>query len=149
LTPKVSIVPFFNVYALSAPANQNSRGRCFGTWIDSVNGGERRREQWEYKATTNGEESDDNNRPWLDGFVQEHGPYKAKELHDGAGLPEGYRNNNANDGRGQVGQDLEHRQDGANDNKMVAFDAWVRDNYTNHFTSTERRHWIIKIDSYL
>jgi hypothetical protein len=47
---------------------------------DSRRGGERSREQWEYKAKTNGEETDDNIRPWLDGFVQAHGPNKANEL---------------------------------------------------------------------
>jgi hypothetical protein len=104
---------------------------------DSRRGGERSREQWEYKATTNEEETDDNIRPWLDGFVQEHGPDKAKELLDGAGLPDGYQNANDNDGRGwglspdKLDKILSSDKTVANDNKMVAFDAWVRDKYKN------------------
>jgi hypothetical protein len=113
---------------------------------DSRRGGERSREQWEYKAMTNGEESDDNIRPWLDGFVRDHGPDKAKELLEGAGLPEGYHNTNTNDGRGwgllpdKLDKILSTDKTVANDNKMVAFDAWVRDKYKNNVTSTERRH---------
>jgi hypothetical protein len=114
---------------------------------DSRRGGERSREQWEYKATTNGEETDDNIRPWLDGFVQEHGPEKAKELLHNAGLPEGYRNANTNDTRWgldkiKLDKILSTDKTKANDNKMVAFDAWVRDKYKNTkvVTSTERRH---------
>jgi hypothetical protein len=120
---------------------------------DSRRGGERSREQWEYKATTNGEETDDNIRPWLDGFVREHGPDKAKELLDGAGLPEGYRNvnTNPNDTRGwgllpdKLDKILSTDKTVTNDNKMVAFDAWVRDKYKNSVdvtssSSPERRH---------
>jgi len=61
---------------------------------DSRKGYERSKEQWEYKATTNGEQTDDHIRPWLSGFAQTHGIDKAKQLLQGAGLPPNYRNKN-------------------------------------------------------
>lgn len=57
---------------------------------DARRGGERSHEQWEYKATTNGEFSDDNIRPWLRGFVETMGQDGAKELLQDAGLPKNY-----------------------------------------------------------
>ena len=35
-------------------------------------------------------------RPWIDGFVESHGPEKARDLLEGAGLSRGARGNNKN-----------------------------------------------------
>lgn len=58
---------------------------------DSRKGGERSREGWEFKAR-DADDTDDNIRPWIGGFVQEHGNNKAKELLQGAGLDKSYKN---------------------------------------------------------
>lgn len=99
---------------------------------DSRKGGERSREQWEYKGSTNQEETDDNIRPWLSGFVKQHGTTTAQELLEGVGLPKGYKN--VNDTAWTLLPDklekiLTTDVTVANDNKRVAFDAWVRQKY--------------------
>jgi hypothetical protein len=99
---------------------------------DSRRGGERSREQWEYKATSNTEETDDNIRPWWKGFVAVHGEAKTAELLEKAGLPPGYRV--ANESQWNLLPDkleaiLSTNVTVANDNKRVAFDAWVREKY--------------------
>ena len=58
---------------------------------DSRKGGERSREGWEFKAR-DADDTDDNIRPWIGGFVQEHGHPKATELLQGAGLDKTYKN---------------------------------------------------------
>jgi hypothetical protein len=154
---------------------------------DSRKGYERSLEQWEYKSTTNAELTDDNIRPWVDGFVEKHGTYKAQELLKHAGLPKSYRNMNtkqwhllpekyvvvsrefavvvvaaaaaaaASSRRRRrrlpcsplpnpvnsppdshtphpsirLDKILSTNVTVANDNKMVAFDAWVREKYKN------------------
>lgn len=98
---------------------------------DARRGGERSREQWEYKATTNSEGTDDIIRPWVSGFVETHGLAKAQQLLHGAGLPPNYRPH----GKGwellpeKLDKILSTNETKANDNKMVAFDAWVREKY--------------------
>jgi hypothetical protein len=58
------------------------------------------------------------------------------------GLSEEYQNTYANDGRGwelspdKLDKVLITDNTVANDNKMVAFDAWVRDKYKNNATSS-------------
>jgi len=111
---------------------------------DARRGGERSREQWEYKATTAGEETDDNIRPWLDGFVQTHGPAKSKELLGDAGLPASYHSNTSADTRWSLLPEklekiLSSDKTVANDNKMVAFDTWVRNKYKDAPTAEGRR----------
>ena len=57
---------------------------------DSRRGGERSFEGWAFKAQ-DADETDDNIRPWIGGFVKAHGLEEAKELLKGAGLPPGYQ----------------------------------------------------------
>jgi len=117
---------------------------------DSRRGGERSWEQWEYKATTNSDGgTDDNIRPWLDGFVksEERSPSgAAAALLRHAGLPKGYRNANTTAWKllpDKLAKILSTNSTKANDNKMVAFDAWVRAKYGGNgvgkATATERR----------
>jgi len=99
---------------------------------DSRRGGERSREQWEYKATTNGEGDDDVIRPWLEGFVRNVGNDKAKELLKDAGLPKGYRNVNESAWfllPDKLHTILNNTSTLTNDNKRSAFDTWVREKY--------------------
>ena len=60
---------------------------------DSRRGGERSRETWEFQAEDQ-DDTDDNVRPWLSGFVETHGVDKAQSLLKGVGLPKNYRNKN-------------------------------------------------------
>lgn len=102
---------------------------------DSRRGNERSLEMWEYKATTNGEETDDSIRPWLGGFVSEHGTDKAKELLRFAGLPRGYKNTNYTAWRllpDKLAKILSTDVTKANDSKAKAFDAWVRKKYKGY-----------------
>ena len=101
---------------------------------DARKGGERSREQWEYKATTNADDTDDNIRPWLSGFVASHGTAEARELLEGAGLPEWYSHASDNIDEWsllpeKLNKILSTEKTVANDNKLVKFDAWVREKY--------------------
>jgi hypothetical protein len=62
---------------------------------DSRRGGERSFEGWAFKAQE-GVETDDIVRPWVGSFVESHGPEKASELLDGAGLARGLQGNSKN-----------------------------------------------------
>jgi hypothetical protein len=98
---------------------------------DSRRGGERSREQWEYKATSNAEQTDDVIRPWIEGFVATHGRDTAHHLLQDAGVPSNYRPPLAQDSSWQLAPDklqviLATNETIANDNKRIAFDAWVR-----------------------
>lgn len=101
---------------------------------DSRKGGERSREQWEYKGITNIDSTDDNIRPWISGFVEKHGLSKTQTLLDKAGVPPGYHV--ANEAQWNLLPEklekiLATNETIANDSKMVAFDAWVRAKYRN------------------
>jgi hypothetical protein len=101
---------------------------------DSRRGGERSREQWEYKATTHTDQTDDNIRPWLQGFVDAQGLSQAERLLDKAGLPQGYRVANESQWNllpEKLAKILSSDVTIANDSKMVMFDAWVRAKYWN------------------
>ncbi|KAG7365486.1 glycosyl transferase family 2 protein [Nitzschia inconspicua] len=107
---------------------------------DSRRGGERSYEGWVFKAM-DAEETDDNIRPWIRGFVKTHGPDKSKELLQGSGLPpRGYQaaasnpNNNNNYYYSNtlnwtilfLDEILGVNETKGNDNR-VAFDSFVRD----------------------
>lgn len=99
---------------------------------DSRRGGERSREQWEYKATTNGQSDDDIIRPWLEGFVREQGRETAQKLLANAGLPKGYKNVNSSSWLllpEKLHAILNTTTTSTNDKKKSAFDAWVRERY--------------------
>jgi hypothetical protein len=99
---------------------------------DARRGFERSRDQWEYKSSTNADRDDDNIRPWLSGFVQTHGIVKAKEMLEAAGLPKGYRLRNPEEWQllpDKLDKILSTDVTVANDGKMVAFDAFVREKY--------------------
>ncbi|KAL7575540.1 hypothetical protein ACA910_020117 [Epithemia clementina (nom. ined.)] len=114
---------------------------------DARKGGERSWEQWEYKAYTNGDQTDDNIRPWLSGFVHAHGSDEARKMLDGAGLPESgsiHGGNNASNHSDttewsllpeKLEKILSTDRTVTNDNKMVKFDEWVRQKY-NRLRST-------------
>jgi len=95
---------------------------------DSRRGGERSWEGWAFKAQ-DAEETDDNIRPWISGFVEKHGP-KAKELLQGAGLPRGYQapDQSKNWTIMFLNDILSVNETKGNDNR-VAFDNFVRDIY--------------------
>jgi hypothetical protein len=100
---------------------------------DSRRGGERSREMWEYRGFTNDEESDDNIRPWLEGFVHRHGTTRAKELLQNVGIPRNYRNpleaeyNMAPDKLFKILKPDENER--ITDRKRINFEEWVRDKY--------------------
>jgi hypothetical protein len=113
-----------------------------GSWAtytfrdDSRRGGERSREQWEYKASINQDQTDDVIRPWITGFVKHHGIVQAKELLQDTGVPPQYKVPAANDPHWLLEPEklqtiLAVNETIANDNKKVAFDAWVRQRYKN------------------
>jgi hypothetical protein len=103
---------------------------------DSRRGGERSFEGWAFKAQ-DAEETDDNIRPWIGGFVKTHGESKANELLQGAGLPRGF---NAADGKNWtimfLDEILSVNETKGNDSR-VAFDNFVRDFHFNKKQSTE------------
>lgn len=111
-----------------------------GSWAaysfrdDSRRGGERSREQWEYKAERNQEQTDDVIRPWVAGFVEKHGPQQAKALLQDAGVPQKYVAPSADDphwlmDRHKLAEILATNETVVNDNKKIAFDTWVRQRY--------------------
>ena len=99
---------------------------------DSRRGGERSWEQWEYKATTVDELTDDNIRPWIGGFVATHGADQALEMLRDVGLPPNYRN--PDDATWHLHPDklraiLEVNETASTDNKLIEFENWVREKY--------------------
>jgi len=114
---------------------------------DSRRGGERSYEGWAFKAQ-DVEETDDNIRPWIDGFVEQHGEENAKELLRGAGLPKGFHAGslakNGDNGGGNeknwtimfLDEILSVNQTTGNDAR-VAFDTFVRDFHFNKKQSTK------------
>jgi hypothetical protein len=99
---------------------------------DSRRGGERSREAWEYKATTLGDQTDDNIRPWVSGFVQAHGRDDAVAVLRDTGLPASYRN--ADDSKWRLNADILQRmlnnESNTTDNKLRSFEDWVRNKYS-------------------
>jgi len=121
-----------------------------GSWAaysfrdDSRRGGERSREQWEYKAEQNQDQSDDIIRPWLTGFVKKHGPEQTKALLKDAGVPKHYVAPPADDPHWRLDGEklaeiLATNETVVNDNKKIAFDAWVRDRYKKKAKSIATR----------
>jgi len=111
---------------------------------DSRRGGERSFEGWAFKAQ-DAEETDDNIRPWISGFVERHGDETAKRLLQGAGLPKkDYKDNNdptiTTDGKNWtimfLDEILSVNKTKGNDAR-VAFDNFVRDFHFNKNQSTE------------
>lgn len=151
--PKISSLPYFTSLHRPikklCPAPWNNEwesglrlNHYLGSWEtysfrdDSRRGGERSREQWEYKATLNQEQTDDVIRPWLGGFVATHGTDKAQELLRNAGIPSQYEAPSPKDPHWLMEKEkldaiLATNETIANDNKKVAFDAWVRERYRN------------------
>ena len=58
---------------------------------DARRGNERSYEMWQFRSLDE-EETDDNIRPWLDGFVKTHGLDQAQHLLKSVGLPKQYNN---------------------------------------------------------
>ena len=96
---------------------------------DSRRGGERSRETWEFQAEDQ-DDTDDNIRPWLSGFVETHGPDKAKSLLQGVGLPKNYRNKNETAWKSAWVEDIlkSNETEGTNPKNHV-FDEFVRRKY--------------------
>lgn len=92
---------------------------------DSRRGGERSYEGWVFKAM-DADETDDNIRPWISGFVDTHGTDKATELLQGSGLPRGYQNASKNWTILFLDEILGVNETKGNENR-VAFDTFVRD----------------------
>lgn len=107
---------------------------------DCRRGGERSWEQWEYKATTNGEFEDDIIQPWISGFVQAEGNDEAARLLQKAGLPKGYKNTNIDAWKlhpDKLKAILAVPETASNDGKLVAFERWVRRKYANNIQKIE------------
>ncbi len=105
---------------------------------DSRRGGERSFEGWAFKAQ-DAEETDDNIRPWIGGFVQQHGADQAVQLLQGAGLPRGYQPEdqvNKNWTIMFLDEILSVNKTKGNDNR-VAFDNFVREFHLVKNQSTE------------
>ena len=101
---------------------------------DARRGGERSREQWEYKAAINSDETDDNIRPWLRGFVETEGQETAQSLLQGAGLPKNYRNRNGSAWTllpDKLNAIIRKNESTTNDAKLLHFENWVRQKYKN------------------
>jgi hypothetical protein len=99
---------------------------------DSRRGNERSWEQWQYKATTLGENTDDNIRPWVSGLVQTEGAETAADMLRDVGLPLSYKN--ADDERWRLLPErlqsiLATEESVMQDNKAIAFEDWVRAKY--------------------
>jgi hypothetical protein len=96
---------------------------------DARRGGERSRETWEFQAEDQ-DETDDNIRPWLSGFVETHGHKKAKFLLQGAGLPKTYRNKNETAWRSMwIEEILQSNETEGTNPKNIEFDNFIREKY--------------------
>lgn len=96
---------------------------------DSRRGGERSRETWEFQAEDE-DETDDNIRPWLSGFVRTHGAANAKSLLKDVGLPETYHNPNETAWTNMWVKDILETNDTEGTNpKNHEFDEFVRRKY--------------------
>lgn len=104
---------------------------------DSRRGGERSYEGWAFKARE-GEETDDNIQPWVGGFVESHGPEKATELLEGAGLARGMQGNDKNWTIMFLDEILSVNETEGNPIR-IAFDNFVRDFHFNKNQSIEER----------
>ena len=108
-----------------------------GTWEsysfrdDSRRGGERSRETWEFQAEDQ-DGTDDNIRPWLDGFVKAHGKEATKSLLQGVGLPKDYKNLNETKWKFQWIDDILQRNETEGTNpKSQEFEEFIRRRYRN------------------
>jgi hypothetical protein len=102
---------------------------------DARRGDGRSREHWEHKSQTTGDVTDDNVRPWLDGFVKRHGKEESKEWLQRVGLPESYHNPddekwklNADRLLDILGTDIDPN---VTDAKKLAFEDFVRKKYAS------------------
>lgn len=103
---------------------------------DSRRGGERSFEAWAFKAQ-DAEETDDNIRPWIDGFVNQHGEEKAKDLLQGAGLPRGFNAENRKSWTIKFLDEILAVNETKGNDSRVAFDNFVRDFHLKRNQSTE------------
>ena len=102
---------------------------------DSRRGGERSWEAWKFKSS-DADDTDDNIRPWLDGFVNAHGKEEAQELLKGAGLPRDYKNENIGPWHIDTLEEILTKKEVTGSEPRVAFDTFVRNLY-NITTPTE------------
>jgi hypothetical protein len=102
---------------------------------DSRRGGERSYEGWVFKAM-DADETDDNIRPWVAGFVESQGKEQAQQLLDGAGLPKGYQSNGKNWTIMFLDEILGMNETKGNDAR-VQFDTFVRDFHLKNNQSIE------------
>lgn len=101
---------------------------------DSRKGFERSLEQWQYKATTVSENTDDIIRPWVAGLVEQEGEQGAADMLRDVGLPASYKN--ADDETWRLLPDklqaiLAVGESVTQDSKAIAFEDWVRQKYKN------------------
>jgi hypothetical protein len=110
---------------------------------DARRGSERSLEQYLYKATTIGEQTDDIIRPWVSGFVATHGETQAKQILQQAGLPTQYHNTDPQTIERwklhpDVVQKLFAASETATDSKLQHFVQWLRNYYDNNTTFMNR-----------
>jgi hypothetical protein len=99
---------------------------------DSRRGGERSVEGWAFKAQ-DADETDDNIRPWMGGFVAQQGAARAHELLQGAGLPRGYHDPSGKNWTILFLDEILGVNETQGNENRVAFDNFVRD---FHFKKT-------------
>ena len=139
--PKICKAPWNNDWEVGLRINH-----YLGTWEsysfrdDSRRGGERSRETWEFQAADE-DDTDDNIRPWLEGFVNQHGARKTKSLLQGVGLPKDYKNTNNTAWKFQwIDRILERNETEGTNPKNHEFDEFIRSRYENpNVSPTQRR----------
>mmetsp|Transcript_618 Transcript_618/g.1591 ORF Transcript_618/g.1591 Transcript_618/m.1591 type:complete len:551 (-) Transcript_618:70-1722(-) len=97
---------------------------------DSRRGGERSVEGWAFKAK-DADETDDNIRPWVEGFAEKHGPKEARELLKGAGLPPGYDTGNGKNWTIMFLDEILSANETKGNDIRKSFDSFVRDFHLN------------------
>jgi hypothetical protein len=87
-------------------------------------------EGWAFKAK-DADETDDNIRPWIGGFVETHGTKKAKELLHGSGLPKGYKGTDGKNWTIMFLDEILGMNETTGNDVRVQFDNFVRDMHLN------------------
>jgi hypothetical protein len=95
---------------------------------DSRRGGERSWEAWKFKSS-DADETDDNIRPWLDGFVNSQGEEEAHNLLKGAGLPRDYKNEDIGPWHINTLDEILQKEEVTGNEPQIAFDTFVRNLY--------------------
>jgi hypothetical protein len=94
------------------------------------------KEGWAFKAK-DADDTDDNIRPWISGFVMTHGTAKAKELLKGSGLPRGYKTDDSKNWTIMFLDEILGMNETKGNDVRRNFDSFVRDFHFNRKQSLE------------